>query len=89
MTPLPPEQDISPFYKVVGLLGLLLSAGLAVLILRDGQAVTKWAVVLAALPFILALLLVRPKLLDVLVRVVMAKLPFTRYQGDTPPEPPQ
>lgn len=84
MTKLPPEHDISPFYQVVGVLGLLLSAGLAVLILKDGQVVTKWAVALAALPFVLALLLVRPKLLDALVRVVMRKLPWTKYQGNDP-----
>lgn len=82
MTKLPPERDISPFYKVVGVLGLLSSVGLAVLILRDGQAVTKWALALAALPAVLALLLIRPRLLDGLVRAGMKRLPFTKYEGE-------
>lgn len=82
MTKVPPEHDISPFYKVVGVLGLLLSAGLGALILTDGHDVTKWALALAALPCVLALLLIRPRLLDGLVRAGMKRLPFTKYEGE-------
>lgn len=82
MTKLPPEQDISPFYKVVGLLGLAGTIAIGVLLAQDGQHITRWAVGLAALPCGLAVALIRPIWFDRLVRFLMRKLPFTKYQGD-------
>ena len=79
--PLKPSQDISPFYKTVGSLAALLSCGAVGLILWRGQAVTLPVIGLAALPFVLGMLLMRPALVDAGIRRAMARLPFTKY-GD-------
>lgn len=79
--PLKPSQDISPFYKTVGVASALLSCAAIGLILWERTAVTLPVIGLAALPFVLGMLLVRPAAVDAGIRWGMRKLPFTKY-GD-------
>lgn len=79
--PPPPSQNIGPFYRLVGVAGALASCGIIVLLILHGTDITVPVVGLAALPFVLSILLARPPLLDALVRRLMTKLPFTKY-GD-------
>lgn len=77
--PLKPSENITPFYQAVGVAGAVASCAAVGVILWRGQAVTLAVIGLAALPFVLAMLLVRPAFVDALIRRVMTKLPFTNY----------
>lgn len=80
-SPPPPSQNIGPFYQAVGAFGLVASIAVVALIIWRGQVVTLPVLGIAALPFVLSVLLARPPLLDALIRKVATKLPFTKY-GD-------
>lgn len=78
---LPPSQDISPFYKTVGLVSAGVSCAAVAVVLWRGDTVTLPVIGLAALPFALGMLLVRPTVVDAAIRGAMKRLPFTKY-GD-------
>ena len=88
--PLPPEENIGPYYRVVGAILLLLFVvivvGLVVPLIGHGSppsdVVAKILAGLAAVDFFGFLLItVRPKRFDDVFRMVIAALPFTKYQG--------
>lgn len=88
--PVPPEQNIGPYYRVVGavllLLFVVIVVGLVAPLIGHGQApsdgVAKILAGLAGVDFFGFLLItVRPKRFDDVFRMIVAALPFTKYQG--------
>lgn len=91
MTKLTPEENIGPYYRVVGAVLLLvfvvIIVGLVAPLIVKGSLPTDPVVVkvlagLAVVDFFGFLLItVRPKRFDDVFRMVVAALPFTKYQG--------
>lgn len=89
--PLPPEQNIGPYYRMVGafllfLLGVLvigLVAGLVLKVPLDPLVVKVMAGLAGAILLGALLIIVRPARFDDLFRTVIAALPFTKYQRGT------
>lgn len=90
--PLPPEQNIGPYYRLVGafllfLLGVLVVGLVAALVLKVplDPLVVKVMAGLAGMILLGALLvIVRPARFDSLFRTVIAALPWTKYGSSTP-----
>lgn len=88
---LPPEENIGPYYRVVGAVLLLvfvvIIVGLVAPLVTRGALPTDPVVVkvLAGLAIVdffgFLLITVRPKRFDDVFRMVVAALPFTKYQG--------
>ena len=89
--PLAPEENIGPYYRMVGafllfLLGVLVVGLVAALVLKVplDPLVVKVMAGLAGMMLVGALLIiVRPARFDSLFRQVISALPFTKY-GSTP-----
>lgn len=89
--PLTPEDNIGPYYRVVGavllLMFVVIIVGLVAPLVTKGALPTDPGVVkvlagLAVVDFFGFLLItVRPKRFDDVFRMVVAALPFTKYQG--------
>lgn len=90
-SPLPPEQNIGPYYRAVGafllfLLGVLVVGLVVALVLKAplDPLVVKVLAGLAVMMLVGALLIiVRPARFDSLFRTVITALPWTKY-GSTP-----
>ena len=92
--PLPPEENIGPYYRAVGAVLLLvfvvIIVGLVAPLVIKGSLPTDTVVVkvLAGLAIVdffgFLLITVRPKRFDDVFRMVVAALPFTKY-GTQPP----
>lgn len=89
MTPLAPEENIGPYYRMVGafllfLLGVLVVGLVAALVLKVplDPLVVKIVAGLAGMILVGALLIiVRPARFDDAFKMLVAALPWTRYSG--------
>jgi hypothetical protein len=92
--PLPPEQNIGPYYRYAGIFLMFL---LGCTVLTFCAAVLLQVPMTALIVKVLAgmaagevagmiLIILRPEKLDIIFRAVMAWLPFTHYGTPTPPQ---
>lgn len=90
--PLPPEQNIGPYYRNVGiflmfLLGADVLTLLAAVLLQVPLTDTVFkvlGVMAAALLVAIFVVIWRPGKFDDAFRTIIAALPWTKYQGSTP-----
>jgi hypothetical protein len=83
-----PETDAGPLWMVVGRaagIALLASTvGIALLAVALGRTIDKWLVILALVPMIAGLVLLRPKWMQWLVETVADRLPFVKFTKPAP-----
>jgi len=79
-TPLPPSQNIGPYYKAMGMIALLSLVAIVALAMIKGFGIAV-IISLAVVFLLLIILFVRPEKFDEAFKGFIARLPFTKYDG--------
>lgn len=80
--PLPPEDDIGPFYKMLAVF-LTVAAVILLVINAMSHHTNSWIdVALLGVVAVFVLALIRPKKFDGLVKTIADSLPFLKYRKE-------
>lgn len=79
---LPPEDDIGPFYKILGALALIGGLVLIILETHTHQGVSTLGIIRFGILMLVCLALIRPNKFDEVVKSLADKLPMFSFKKD-------